>query len=385
MASAPIDGLCEPRFARVREAFAENFDQHHELGAGVALVLDGRPVVDLWGGYADEARTRLWQCDTLVNVFSVGKGIASLGLLMLVDRGLVDLDASVARYWPEFAQGGKENVTVRQLMSHQAGLPAVREVLPDGAMLDWQAMAGALAKQEPWWTPGTRHGYHVNTFGFLIGEVLRRVDGRTIGNFLREELAEPLGADFHIGLPLEHHARVAEFSWLSELATIPDIDRSTLTDEQLMNLHTYFNPPGASGHRVVNDTAWRLAEYPSTNGHGTALGVATLYGVAASGGEVGGRRFVGREILAEASRDHSVGIDAILGRPSRFGLGFQLSPLARPIGPNEGVVLHFGAGGALGFADPVAGVGFGYVMNRMGPRYHNPTNRNLIEAVYACL
>jgi len=385
MASAPIDGFCEPRFARVRDAFAENFDKHHELGAGVALVMDGRPVVDLWGGYANEERSRLWQRDTLVNVFSVGKGIASLCLLMLVDRGLVDLDAPVARYWPEFAQAGKENVTVRQMLSHQAGLPAVREVLPEGAMLDWQWMATALARQEPWWTPGTRHGYHVNTFGFLVGEVLRRVDGRTIGTFLREELAEPFGADFHIGLPLEHHARVAEFSWLSELATIPDIDRRTLTDEQLMNLHTYFNPAGASGHRVVNDTAWRLAEYPSTNGHGTALGVAELYGVVASGGEVGGRRFIGREILAEASREHSVGIDVILGRPSRFGLGFQLSPLERPIGPNAGVVLHFGAGGALGFADPVARIGFGYVMNRMGPRYHNPTNRNLIGAVYACL
>ena len=385
MTAPRIEGTCDPRFERVREAFAANFDKHNELGAGVAVCVDGRAVVDLWGGFADEARRSPWRPDTLVNVFSVGKGILALCAMLLVDRGLLDLDAPVARYWPEFAAAGKERITVRQLLSHQAGLPAVREVLGDGAMYDWPLMTAALARQAPWWTPGTRHGYHVNTFGFLVGEVIRRVSGMSVGAFLRKEIAGPLDADFHIGVAPHDDARVADFVWLPELAEVPRPDRSTLSDEQLMVYHTYFNPAGASGHGTVNEAAWRRAEYPSTNGHATALGIARCYAVVAQGGMVNGRRLLGRDILDEASREHSSGTDVVLGRPSRFGLGFQLSPLERPIGPNQGVVLHFGAGGALGFADPVARIGFGYAMNRMGPRLANPTNRNLVGALYSSL
>lgn len=385
MPSPPIHGSTDPRFARVRDAFADNFARHDELGAGVAVMLDGRVVVDLWGGYADEARTRPWQQETLVNVFSVGKGVLALGALVLADRGLLDLDAEVARYWPEFAAAGKEAVTVRQLLSHRAGLPAVREVLADGAIYDWNRMTTALAAQAPWWPPGTRHGYHVNTFGFLVGELLRRISGQSVGAFLKSELTGPLAADFLVGVGREDDHRIADFVWNPGLADVPRPDRSTLVDAYLMMLHTYFNPPGASGHGTVNTTAWRRAEYPSTNGHATALGIAKAYSVVATGGAAGGRRFVCRELLEEAAREHSGGEDVVLGRPSRFGLGFQLPPLDRPIGPNPGVVLHFGAGGALGFADPVAGIGFGYAMNRMGPRLANPTNRNLVEAVYGCL
>lgn len=380
-----IEGRCDSRFERVREAFAANFDQHNELGAGVAVCVDGRAVVDLWGGFADEAQLVPWRADTLVNVFSVGKGILALCAMLLVDRGLVDLDTPVASYWPEFAAAGKERITVRQLLAHQAGLPAVREALGDGAMYDWPLMTAALARQAPWWTPGSAHGYHVNTFGFLVGEVIRRVSGQTPGEFLRQEIAGPLDADFHLGVRAEDDSRVADFVWLDELGHVPSPDRSTLSDEQLMVYHTYFNPAGASGHGTVNATAWRRAEYPSTNGHGTALGIARAYSLVAEGGVAGGKRLLSRAVLEEAAREHSCGTDAVLGRPSRFGLGFQLSPLEKPIGPNDGVVLHFGAGGALGFADPVARVGFGYAMNRMGPRLSNPTNRNLIEALYSCL
>jgi len=385
MSSLRIEGTCDPRFERVRDAFAANFEKLGELGASVAVRIDGREVVDLWGGFADESRRVPWRWDTLVNVFSVGKGILALCAMLLVDRGLVDLDAPVARYWPEFAQAGKEAITVRQLLSHQAGLPAVREVLGETAMYDWPLMTAALARQAPWWTPGTRHGYHVNTFGFLVGELVRRVSGKTPGAFFRDEIATQVGADFVIGVAARDDARVADFVWLPELGHVPSPDRTTLRDDELMVYHTYFNPPGASGHGTVNAQAWRRAEYPSTNGHATALGIARVYSVVAEGGVSGGRRLVSRSALEEASREHSSGIDAVLGRPSRFGLGFQLSPLERPIGPNDGVVLHFGAGGALGFADPVARIGFGYAMNRMGPRLSNPTNRNLIEALYACL
>lgn len=380
-----IEGLCDPRFEGVREAFAANFRDHDELGASVAVCLDGRVVVDLWAGHADQARTRPWRSDTLVNVFSVGKGILGLAAMMMVDRGLLGLDAPVSRYWPEFAAAGKDRVTVRELLSHQAGLPAVREVLEDGAMYDWERMTTALAAQRPWWEPGTACGYHVNTFGFLVGEVIRRVSGTGFGEFLRREISGPLGADVLMGVGPEDDHRVAEFVWNPALASVPDLDRTGLSEADLLQLHTYFNPVGASGHGVVNDIAWRRAVYPSTNGHATALGVARIYSLMATGGVCGGRRMVSESLIAEAGREQASGTDVVLGRPSRFGLGFQLSQPDRPIGTSEGVVLHFGAGGALGFADPVARLGFGYAMNRMGPRLSNPTTRRLVDAVYECL
>lgn len=380
-----IQGRCDARFERVRDAFAANFEEHDELGASVAVILDGREVVSLWAGWTDEARAREWREDTLVNVFSVGKGILAIAAMLLVDRGLVDLDAPVARYWPEFAEAGKGGITVRQLMSHQAGLPAVREALAGDAIYDWNAMARVLARETPWWTPGTRHGYHVNTFGFLVGEVLRRASGLAYGELLRREVTGPLGADFHLGVAPTDDARVATFVWNRDLEAIPEPDRSLLTGEQLMQYHTYFNPRGASGHGTVNDLAWRRAVYPSTNGHATALGIARAYALVAEGGSIAGRRLLSRDVLEEAAREHSCGDDAVLGRPSRFGLGFQLSPRDRPIGPNDGVVLHFGAGGALGLADPAARLAFGYAMNRMGPRHASPTARRLVEAVYASL
>jgi CubicO group peptidase (beta-lactamase class C family) len=380
-----IEGTCDPRFGRVREAFAANFADREELGAGVAVIVDGRTVVELWGGHSDRARLHPWKRDTLVNVFSVGKGVTSLGLLLLVDRGLVDLDAPVARSWPEFAAAGKEGVTVRHLLSHQAGLAALRTVLPAGAMYDWTRMTTALAAERPWWEPGTRHGYHVNTFGFLIGEVVRRVSGVGVDEFLRRELTGPLEADFLIGVGPEHDHRVAPFVLHPDMAAIPTPDRSSLSEEHLLALHVYFNPPGASGHGTVNTTEWRRAVYPSTNAHATALGIARAYAPMASGGVVGGRRFLHRDLMNEARREHSAGMDVVLGRPSRFGLGFQLPNAERPIGPNDGVALHHGVGGALGFADPEAGIAFGYAMNRMGPRFSNPTTRALVDAVYTSL
>lgn len=384
--SPTIEGVCEPRFAAVREAFAENFAARGEIGAGVAVMLDGRPVVDLWGGFADAERGRAWQRDTLVNVFSVGKGLTALCALLLVDRGRLDLDAPVCHCWPEFAAGGKERVTLRQLLSHQAGLPAVEPRLAEDALLHWDVMTAALAAQAPWWEPGTRHGYHVNTFGFLVGEVVRRVDGRSLGTLLRQEIAAPLGADVHIGLAAEHDARVAHFEWLPELAAPTVSDPAMLTREQRMWHHTYFNPPGLSGHGTVNTPAWRRVEIPSTNGHATARGVARIYAALAAGGALEGVRLVDRALLREAATEHVNGPDAVLSdRTTRFGLGFQLPLPERPLGPNPGVFGHFGAGGALGFADPEAGVAFGYVMNRMGPRWQNPTTRALVDALYSAM
>jgi len=366
----PVDRSCDARFGAVRDAFAENFASRGEVGAAACVVVDGRTVVDLWGGHANAGQTRAWTRDTLVNVFSIGKGLAAA----CVARLPLDVDAPVARYWPEFGAAGKGEVTVRQALSHQAGLPAVRERLPDGAMLDHDLMASALAAQEPWWEPGTAHGYHTNTFGFLVGELVRRVDGRTLGTLFREDIARPLDADVHIGLSATEDHRVADFLWPQQ--PMPELP-AELTDRERMLFNTYWNPPGLSGAGVVNSREWRAAEIPSTNGHATARGIARVYASIEDVVEEGR--------LREATTEQVYGEDVILGRPSRFGLGFQLTQAERPLGPNPGAFGHFGAGGSLGFYDPQARVGFGYVMNQMGPRWQNPRNRALIEAVYASL
>ena len=379
--AAALAGSCDPRFAPVREALAENFAARGELGAAVTVIVDGRVVVDVWGGWTDEGRTRPWRRDTLVAVFSVGKPIAALGVLMLAERARLGLDDRVARHWPAFAAAGKEAVTLRMLLSHRAGLPAVRRTLPELAMYDWELMTGALAAEEPWWEPGTAHGYHVNTFGFLVGEVVRRVSGETIGAFVRREVAGPLGADFHIALPARDGARVAEYSFGTEVsepaaATAPageDEDRRFLLGR------VYLNPPGLSGIGTVNTREWRAAEIPSANGHATARGVAAVYAALLDG------RVLRAGALDDAIAEHSAGTDLVLGRPSRFGLGFQLTQPERPLGPNPRTFGHFGAGGSLGFADPDAGVAFCYTLNRSGPRWQNPRNRALVDALYSCL
>ena len=248
MAAPALAGSCDPRFAPVREALAENFAVRDELGAAVTVIVDGRVVVDVWGGWTDEGRTRPWRRDTLVAVFSVGKPIAALGVLMLAERARLGLDDRVARHWPAFAAAGKEAVTLRMLLSHRAGLPAVRRTLPELAMYDWELMTGALAAEEPWWEPGTAHGYHVNTFGFLVGEVVRRVSGETIGAFVRREVAGPLGADFHIGLPARDGARVAEYSFGTEASEPAAAGAPAGEDEDRRFLlgRVYLNPPAAS-------------------------------------------------------------------------------------------------------------------------------------------
>jgi CubicO group peptidase (beta-lactamase class C family) len=273
--SAAVEGHCDPRFEPLRDAFNTNFAERGELGAAVCVLVGGRVVADLYGGWADQEQGRRWQPDTLVNMFSVGKGLVAAGAARLAGQGTLDLDAPVAACWPEFAAAGKDAITVRQLLSHQAGLPSVRRRLPPGAMLDWPAMTAALAEQEPWWEPGTAHGYHVNTFGFLTGEVIRRVTGSTVGALLRDEIAGPLGADVHIGLPASEHERVATFIWPGPAPA--EEEPPGLEPAQLMEHNSYYNPGGLSGAGVINTPRWRSAESPSTNAHGTARGVARVY------------------------------------------------------------------------------------------------------------
>jgi CubicO group peptidase (beta-lactamase class C family) len=297
-----------------------------------------------------------------------------------VERGAVDLDAPIARYWPAFGTAGKDEITLRQVLSHRAGLPALHEPLPDGAMLDSSVITAALERQAPWWPPGSAHGYHVNTLGYLVGEVIRRVTGRTFGEFLRTEVAGPLGADLHVGLPVSEHRRAADFVWPT-----PPARPASLSGDELMRWNVYWNPPGFSGAGWVNTSAWRSAEMPSTNGHGTARGVARFYAPLARWGAIDGVRILDEATLRSAVVEHAYGPDRVLERPSRFALGFQLPQPERTFGPHPGAFGHFGAGGSLGFCDPEADLAFGYVMNDMGPRWQNPRNRALIDAVYDCL
>ena len=346
----------------------------------MAVIVDGRLVVDMWCGWADAGRTRAWQRETIVSAFSVGKAFAGLCLLMLVSRGAADLDDPVARHWPEFSAAGKDEVTLRQLLGHRAGLAAISEQLPAGALYDWDRMASALAAQEPWWTPGTAHGYHVHTFGFLVGELVRRLSGAPIGAFLEREIAQLLGARVSFGLPEAERASRAEFVFEQEGTAQRLAQWRNVAGESLRAL-AYLNPPGAMGVGTVNTIAWQRAEIPSANLHADARGVAAVYSALAR--EDPG--LLSGDVLAQATKEHSAGTDLVLERPSRFGLGFQLTQPQRPFGPHDGGFGHFGAGGSVGFADPQERLAFAYLMNRGGPQWQDPRNRALIEATYASL
>jgi CubicO group peptidase (beta-lactamase class C family) len=384
-----IQGSCDARFARVREVFAESFRTRDEVGAAVAVAVDGQLVVDLWGGHHERERTRAWRPDTLVNVYSTTKGVTALAAHRLVDEGKLDLDAPVAKYWPEFAQAGKSALPVRWLLSHRAGLPAVRKLLPNEALYDWEAMTSALAAETPWWTPGTAHGYHAVTFGWLVGEVVRRITGRSLGTYFRDEIARPLGLDLHIGLPDAEHHRVAELSDIPTDQIDPEaigLAQVILSDPESMAARAFVNPPSMAFG--PNNPEWRRAELPGVNGHCAARDLARVYGALARGGEVDGVHVLAPESIARCAAEQSFGPDLVLQVSTRFGLGFLL-PQDRPdahFGRGRRAFGHTGAGGSFGFADPDHGVGFGYVMNRMGPHILlDPRAIALIEAVYRCM
>ncbi len=386
---APIDGEHAARFAPVRDAFARSFDDLDEVGAAFCLRIGGEVVVDVWGGWQDAERTRPWQRDTLVNVYSVGKGVLAGLLMCVVEEGLLDYDDRVADVWPEFARQGKESITVRMLASHQAGLPAIREKLGRGDAYDWRGLCERLADERPYWSPGSAHGYHVNTYGFLVGEVIGRVTGMSVSEALRHYMTGPSGADFHYGLPDVEHARCAD--WLGPRVVLENEEHWAMAfaptgdrEFDLMRWHTYFNPPGISGTGLANTPEWRGSVIPSTSGHANARAVAALYaGMLGSGIELAVTPSA--RVRGEATRGEVEGDDVILGRPSRFGIGFQLPMPSRPLGPSASAFGHYGYGGALGFADVENDLAFAYVMNRPGDRWQTPRTQRLIDAVYACL
>jgi CubicO group peptidase (beta-lactamase class C family) len=356
------------RFRVVEEAFRANLDGG-ELGAACTVVVDGTVVVDLWGGWADVARTRPWERDTLVNAYSVGKPLVALPVL----QAGIDLDAPAGRWWPELTTPA----TVRQVLSHRAGVPAIRQPLTDDDLWSWDRMTAAVAATEPWWEPGSgRHAYHTNTYGHLVGELGRRLTGLLPGDWLRT-----LGEDLAWGLTPAEQARCADVDWRGPRPGEP-FDRAVvdgLPEERRMVLLGYVNPPGYSSMGVVNTPEWRAAQVPSTNLHATARGIARVYARLLAGD------LLAAEVLAEATRTQSEGWCPVLEREASFGLGFQPTRPDRPFGPNPGSYGHFGTGGSLGFADPVAGVAFGYVMNAVVPRWQNSRNRALVDAVYASL
>ncbi len=382
-----IEGTCDPKFSRVKDAFAANFDNGGEIGAAVALTLDGKQVVDLWGGYADKEKTRPWTRDTLVNVYSTTKGLTAICAHRLVDAGRLDIDAPVTKYWPEFAAAGKEKMLVRYLLSHRAGLAAISKPLAADALFDWTTMCSALAEQKPWWEPGTKHGYHALTFGWLVGEVIRRITGKSPGTYLRDELAKPLGLDTHIGLGAEHDSRTAYLIAAPPPAPgEPNLFEEVLKNPESVTAKAFANPPVLGIPGLVNSREWRACELPAANGHTTARSLARLYGALARGGELDGYRVLSRESIARCHTEQSFGPDEVLLLSTRFGLGFMMSQPGASLGPNPRAFGHPGAGGSLGYADPDAKVGFGYVMNKMQTGLlidSRPTA--LIEAAYASL
>jgi CubicO group peptidase (beta-lactamase class C family) len=348
---ATIEGSYEPRFQPVADALAHNLDEGLDIGASVAVVLNGEMVVDIWGGHLDEARTEPWHEDTIVNVFSTTKTMTALCALMLADRGELDVNAPVNTYWPEF---GKSEIEVRHLLGHCAGLSGWSAPLRPEDLADWQKCTELLAAQEPWWEPGTAPGYHAVTQGYLVGEVIRRITGQTLGTFFSENVAQPLDADFHIGTPEQADERVAPLipppPAPEIMNSLPELGRRTLTNPIIT---------GETSHEIW----WRRAEIPAANGHGNARSVARIQSAIAGRGEANGTRLLSAEGVEAVFTEQANGSDLVLGAPLRYGLGYGLASPTMPMGPHT--CAWGGYGGSLVVNDLDANITVAYVMNRM--------------------
>ena len=354
-----IQGTLDDRFSSVRDVLATNLESGADVGASVAVFVDGDPVVDIWGGFADVERTRPWERDTITNVWSTTKTMTALCALVLADRGEIDFYAPVARYWPEFKANGKESIEVRHLMSHTAGLSGWEEPMTTADLYDWDKATSLLAAQAPWWEPGTASGYHAITQGYLVGEVVRRVTGQSLGTFFRTELAEPLGADFHIGLPASADGRV------SNVIPPPPADFAALgaVDPNSIAMRTLLNPLPTV--EAVWTEGWRRAEIPAANGHGNARSVALVQSVLACGGHLNGRRFLSEAGCRAVFDEQSNGPDLVLTLPIRFGMGYGLPSEGMPIGPNAQTCYWGGYGGSVIVVDLDRRATIAYMMNRM--------------------
>lgn len=356
MADGSVQGHTHDRYAAVRAAFEGNLASGADVGASFCATVEGETVVDLWGGFADAARTRPWTRDTIINVYSTTKTMTALTALLVADRGELDFDAPVARYWPEFAANGKADVKVSHLMSHAAGLSGWKEPITTADLYDWEKVTALLAAQAPYWAPGTAPGYHALTQGYLVGEVVRRITGRSLGTVFREEIAEPLGADFHIGLPASEDDRVAELIPPPRGAAIGDGSQTELQANMSNN-------PGIDV-LATRTRGWRGAEIPAAGGTGNARSVAEIHAILANGGVAKGKRFLSEAGCRKALELQIEGPDLILGTPARYGMGFGLAGGVLPL-PNPNTIYWGGYGGSLVIIDMDARTTFGYAMNKM--------------------
>ena len=388
-----ISGKCDPKFKRVGEEFERNFKEREEVGASVCVTLEGETVVDLWGGTADVDTGQPWKEDTVSIILSSTKGATALCAHILASRGLLDIDAPVMKYWPEFGNAGKEKIPIKMILNHTAGLPAVRKPLPQGAYFDWDVMVHALEEQEPFWEPGTRHGVEFMAFGWLVGEVVRRVSGKSLGRFFQDEVAKPLGLDFWIGLPEEIEPRISKIIF----------DFQQMMDTPFMQA-VIEDPKSIPGLAMTNDGGYaetldsrdaHAAEIGAAGGITNARGLAGMYAPLACGGSLKGVELVDGDTLARMSAVSSAsGQDLLALVPLRISLGFMKSIDNRrqPPGMQGNVILsedafgHWGMGGSIGFADPRERMSFGYTINKMGPGVLlNPRGQSLIDATYLSL
>ncbi len=376
-----IHGFYNEKFKLVREAFLKNFEEGLEVGASFCVTLNGKFVIDIWAGYANASKTQSWKKNTIVNVFSTTKIMTAICTLMLVDQGLLELDAPVSKYWPEFAQGGKELLPVRYLLSHTAGLSGFDKTPRTKVLYNWEKITNMLAAQKPWWEPGTKSGYHLVTFGYLLGEIILRITGKTVGTFFKENVAEPLKADFHIGLPEEYDHRVAE------LIPPPQIDINQLgdIDPKSIAMRSLTSAAGVSVE-ATKTREWRAAEIPAANGHGNARSVAGITAAIACGGSLDDVHLLSLETIEKALEEQSYGTDLVLNVPIRFGLGLGLQNKERPIGPNQRILYWGGWGGSVCVMDLDAKLSIAYVMNKMNPSLtEDLRSARIIEAVYKSL
>ena len=388
-----LHGTYRADFAAVADAFAENFTSRTELGASVSITLDGEPVVDLWGGRKDRKTDEAWDEDTVSVVYSSTKGAVALAAHTLIDSGELELDAPVKKYWREFARNGKEQATVRMMLDHSVGVPCIREKLPDESCCDWEFMTDKLAAEEPFWAPGTRNGYHMMSFGWTVGELIRRVSGASLGSYFQEAIARPSSADFWIGLPESEEPRVASMVPFrpEKGAPISEFTQALMNERGSIQSLALFNNGGFS----PKSRACRAAEIGGGGGISNARGLARIYAPFACGGSLNGHRFVSADTLARmgevAVATHE---DATLLIGSRFALGFMKSIDNRnsPRVGRDSAILgstafgHVGAGGSIGFADPTPRMSFGYTMNRMGAGIlMNERGQSLVDAAYKSL
>lgn len=392
-----IHGSVEPGFEAVEKEFRRNFSERGELGAACAIYHRGKKVVDLWGGYRDHETRAPWEKDTLVLVFSTTKGMAALALAVAHSRGLLDYDERVATYWPEFAQRGKESITVRQLLSHQAGLSAIDEPLDLDTIADPDALAAILARQEPAWEPGTRYGYHCWTLGWYESELIRRADPqyRHLGQFFHDEIAQPLGIEFYIGLPADvPDSRIANIKPVSLPKVLLNLNKLEYIKRCLnpfksgsITYRTVMNPRVLTGHGNYNRRAVRAVEIPSANGIGQVRSMARAYSVFATGGaELKLRKETLKALQASATPPSSGAFDEVLRVETAYSLGFRKPYTNATFGVSDSAFGFAGAGGSLAFADPDAQVGYAYAPNRIGVYlFDDPREKALRDACYSCL